>query len=194
MSSADLGENEIRKGKDEFDNRYEEKRVGRIIERRYIGESIKGKNHIIETRQIEKKAPDNIFVNVSETNKGFMIVINIKGEGFEKGGNWLLEKDFARNVKAQNKLENELRRYFKDVLVEAEIYPILMNVKDKIAELENKEKGEIYPSGTEISKKIDPSEYVVISDIYGEPLRKKWSEFEKEIEEHKGYEVRKREV
>jgi hypothetical protein len=183
--------NEIRKGKDEFDNRYEEKHVGRIIERRYIGESIKGKNHIIETRQIGK-APDRIEVNVSETNKGYLVVINVLIGDKEKGGTWMVSKDFLKDGKEQEKFYRNLENYFKDVLVRAEIYPILMNVKDKIVEFEKK--GEPYQIRTDLPKKIDPSEYVMIGDIYGEPIRKKWSEFEKEIYEHKGYEVIKREV
>jgi hypothetical protein len=190
--NSELKEGQERRGRDEFDNEYIEKRIGRIIERRYIEQKVEGKDHIIETKQIGK-APDSIEVNVNETNKGFMVVINIKGEGFEKGGNWFVSKDFLKNVKAQNKFENELRRYFKDVLVEAEIYPIVMNLKDKIAGLENKEKGEAYPSGA-VEKK--PSEYIVIGvDENGKPIKKEWSEFEKEIlEEHKGYNVVKREV
>ena len=187
---SELKEGETRKGMDEYGNEFIEERTGRVIERRYLGNKVKGKP-IAETYQVGK-SPDKVEVYVNKTNKGFMAVVNVVIGKNEKGGNWFLEKDFARNVKAQNKLENELRRYFKDVLVEAECSGIIESIKSKVMDLNSK--GEPYPSGTDLPKKIDPSEYVMIGDIYGEPIRKKWSEFEKEIYEHKGYEVLKREV
>jgi len=191
--NSELKEGEEIKGKDEFGNEFIEKRIGRVVERRYLGNSIKGKNHIIETRQIEKKAPD-IFVEANKIDgEGFMVVINVVMGDKEKGGNWMVSKDFARDSKEQEKLEKELRKYFGKELVASEIYPIVMNVKDKIAELENKEKGEAYPSGA-VEKK--PSKYIVVGvDENGKPIKKEWSEFEKEVlEEHKGYNLVRREV
>jgi len=191
--NSELKEGEEIKGKDEFGNEFIEKRIGRVIERHYLGIKIVGKP-VVESYPVGK-APD-ISIDVNKTEKGgYSIIVKLKGDDFEKGGNLIVSKDFLRNNKEQEKFYRHIEDYFKGVLVQAEIYPILMNVKDKIAELENKEKGEPYSF---LSKAVEkkPSAYIVIGvDENGKPIKKEWSEFEKEVlEEHKGYNAVKREV
>jgi hypothetical protein len=187
--NSELKEGQERKGKDELGNEFIEKREGRTVMREYIGQKVEGKGHIAETKQIGK-APDRIEVNVNETNKGFMVVINVVIEEKTKTGTWMVSKDFVRNNKEQEKFYEQVKNYFKDVLVQAEIYPIVTNVKDKIFSIESKGK-EPHSFPSEIKpKKKDPSEYVVVSGLYGEPTFIPWDEFEKDIFEKKKPEVK----